>query len=311
MISAAVSLYRLTTTGGKMKKNFLCYYSCTATIIITAAALLIVLIKLYCPKHNPEEIIRENRVEMIYFPGNCSDGKIPEIKFVRNDKTLLSVKSENGRLCFMEEMWADKENNRRRLTPGDSLPDDKNFDFRKKLLDLHGNGDLRYLFIADMHSGNSSSGHIGYIIDAKNDFRIVCKVDAGETVDIPYTCQDLVFDKQILYLGYFGATGEAAVCVPIRYAMGREPEVLRVSCSDPHVLNEQLKSISDPEAAATFLYTCFIREGRLNDAKKAALRSGYPPRIVKIVHRDVIEKIKDSPNRKIIEKLNNVDIEKI
>ena len=292
-----------------MKKNFLCYYSGTATIIIVVAALLILCFWFSCRR--PEKIIRESRTEMVYLPGDHLNEKMPEIKFVRNGKTLLSVKSENGRLCFMEEVWADKENNRRRLIPGDSLPDDKNFDFRKKLLDLHGNGDLRYLFIADMHSGNSSCGHIGYIIDAKNDFRIVCKVDAGETVDIPYTCQDLVFDKQILYLRYFGATGEAAVCVPIRYAMGREPEVLRVSCSDPHVLNEQLKDISDPEAAVTFLYTCFISEGKLNDAKKAALRSGYPPRIVEIVHRDVIEKIKDSPNRKIIEKINNVDIEKI
>ena len=311
MISAEVSLYRLTKTGGKMKKNFLCYYSGTTAIIIVVAALLIVLIKFCCLEPAPEETLRKSRTEMVYLPGDHLNEKMPEIKFVRNGKTLLSVKSENGRLCFMEEVWADKENNRRRLTPGDSLPDDKNFDFRKKLLDLHGDGDLRYLFIADMHSGNSSSGHIGYIIDAKNDFRIVCKVDAGETVDIPYTCQDLVFDKQILYLGYFGATGEAAVCVPIRYAMGREPEVLRVSCSDPHVLNEQLKSISDPEAAVTFLYTCFIREGKLNAAKKAALRSGYPPRAVETVHREVIEKIKDSPNRKIIEKINNVDIEKI
>lgn len=261
------------------------------------------------------DILRDiHNVRMICSSRNGNSDEMPEIKFVKNGKTLISVKSENGSLFFVKELWADKKENRKRLIPGDILPDVQEFDYRKELLDLHGNGDFRYLFIADMHSGNSASGHVGYIIDVKNNFQLVGKVDVGEIIDLPFCNKDLIFNKEILYLGYFGANGTAAVSIPVRYAVGKKPEFLydRPGINNFADIRKFIKqNINDPEAAVTLLYASLIENGRLKDATREIRTLKYSDHIIEKVHADVIEKIKKSPYRKILERLNNVDVDNI
>lgn len=312
-----------------MKKNIIYYFDKSAIIFFAAAFFTVFcqclyaepfpdIAKMRCRKNPQDEAFLDKLkianisrsvqgVKMVYLPGN--DIKMPEIKFVKGRKTLLSVKSENGRLCFMKELWADKNNNRVRLVIGDDLPNAENFDFRTQLLDLHGNNDFRYLFIADLHSGNSPSGHIGYIIDVKKNFKTVCKVDAGETVDLPYTTDKLVFTKQVLYLGYFGASGEASVFVKMRYSEFNELEILPCNRNYDDFASH-IRNLNNPEAEVTFIYACFIEKGMLKNVKNEVLKAGYPPHIINKIHAEVIEKIKKSPYRKIIEKLNDIDTRK-
>ena len=114
------------------------------------------------------------------------------------DKTMpksISIEAQVQNLCFVEEIWADKNNNKIRLTliPGNF--DGENFDWRTKLLDLKGDGDFRYLIIADYHTGTAPDGCIGYVIDVKDSFKHIATIPVGESFDLPYYNPLLILNK--------------------------------------------------------------------------------------------------------------------
>lgn len=127
-----------------------------------------------------------------------ADGKdtAPKMTFSKQGKVLLAIGAKVQNLCFVEEVWADKDNNKMRLTLTPYNFKGKNFDWRTKLLDLKGDGDFRYLIIADYHTGSSPEDRKGYVIDTKDNFKHIATIPVGEAFNLPYTNPKLILDEE-------------------------------------------------------------------------------------------------------------------
>ena len=127
-----------------------------------------------------------------------ADGKntAPKITFSKPGKVLLSIEAKVQNLCFVEEVWADKDNNKMRFTFTPYNFEGKDFDWRTKLLDLKGDGDFRYLIIADYHTGSSSEDMKGYVIDVKDNYKHIATISVGEAFDLPYHNPKLIFEGE-------------------------------------------------------------------------------------------------------------------
>ena len=55
----------------------------------------------------------------------------------------------------------------------------KNFKYQDYLLDIKGDGDYRYLIVYTWHGGNSRFCEDGYLIDTKDNFAIIGRVNGG------------------------------------------------------------------------------------------------------------------------------------
>ena len=130
-----------------------------------------------------------------------ADGKdtAPKMTFSKQGKVLLSIGAKVQNLCFVEEVWADKKSNKRRLTFTPYNFDSKDFDWRTKLLDLKGDGDSRYLIIADYHTGSSSEDMKGYVIDVKDNFKQIATIPVGEAFDLPYHNPKLIISGNTIF----------------------------------------------------------------------------------------------------------------
>ena len=137
-------------------------------------------------------------VKFVYVPQNIGkDGKdkMPKMEFRKDGKLILSIEAKVQNLCFVEEIRADKKNNKMRLTFTPFNFDGKEFDWRIKLLDLKGDGDFRYLIIADYHTGTAEGDMKGYVVDVKDNFKHIATIPVGEAFDLPYTNPKLIFDR--------------------------------------------------------------------------------------------------------------------
>ena len=136
------------------------------------------------------------KVKFVYTPAvSGADGKenMPKMEFFKDGKLLLSIEAKVQNLCFAEEVWADKKNNKMRLAIEPFNFKVKDFDWRTKLLDLTGNGEFRYLIIADFHTGSAPDDMKGYVIDVKDNFKRIAAIPVGEVFDLPYTNLKLDF----------------------------------------------------------------------------------------------------------------------
>ena len=138
-------------------------------------------------------------VKFVYVPqtiGKDGKDKMPKMEFIKDGKLILSIEAKVQNLCFVEEVWADKKNNKIRLTFTPYNFDGKEFDWRTKLLDLKGDGDYRYLIIADYHTGSSPEDMKGYVIDTKDNFKHIATIPVGEAFDLPYHNPKLIFEGE-------------------------------------------------------------------------------------------------------------------
>ncbi|MBO7327855.1 MAG: hypothetical protein J6W00_03685 [Lentisphaeria bacterium] len=257
-------------------------------------------------------------VKFVYTPQ--TNGKKAKMEFSRDGKVLLSLTSKVDRLCFMEEISSAKESNHMRISFSHNH-EEKDFDLRTMLLDLHGDDDFRYLLIADYHTGTSPTGHRVYIVDAKNDFKFIAEIDGGEIMDITYGRKHFVFSKEILNLGYFGVEGDAVVRVPLCFGVGETPRIMykKVELTAGYIddivkyyqKRQQESVIKDENVIITLLYASLIEDGHFNSAKMIAAKLGYSPEYIEKFHAGIIREIKNSPNSKIIAKFNNLDLSKM
>ena len=170
------------------------------------------------------------------------------------------------------------------------------------LLDLHGNGDFRYLAIGDFHTGTYPGGHKCYIVDVKNNFKLITDIEGGETLDIPYTQNVLKLYKMILNLGYYYPIGEVLVEIPVRYIPGGEPEIgyrkidlTKEKLDELIRSNRELKkSLENPDDAIAFLYAILLEHGCFKSAKEIALKAGYSREVIEKFYAEAIENIKSS-----------------
>ena len=123
--------------------------------------------------------------------------------------------------------------------------------------------------------------------------------------------RELIFYKQILYLGYFGAAGEMSVGVPVRYNTGSEPEFMKSKDSTCETAISAYWNKGAEDSAIVRLYALLLARGDFKDARKIAARYEYSDALIEKTHTEVVRAIKKSPYRKIIEKLNGIDVEKI
>ena len=109
-------------------------------------------------------------------------------------KTISSIVGKGDRWYFVEEVWADKKNNKMRLTL--SMAEYPIWYWRTMLLDLKGDGDFRYLIIGNCHTRSASDGMKGYVIDVKDNFKHIATIPVGEAFDLPYTNPKMIFNGE-------------------------------------------------------------------------------------------------------------------
>ena len=107
-------------------------------------------------------------------------------------KTISSIAGKGDGWCFVEEVWADKKNNKIRLTLSLGYPISR---WQTMLLDLKGDGDFRYLIIGNYHTGSSLDGMKGYVIDVKDNFKHIATIPICKSFDLPYTNPGLDFES--------------------------------------------------------------------------------------------------------------------
>ena len=104
---------------------------------------------------------------------------------------------------------------------------------------------------------------------------------------------------------------EIIAVVPARYNTSGEPEFMK---SDAFICDTAISAYWNKgfeNSAIARLYAFMLSRGAFKDAKKIAARYEYTDAFIEKTHAEVVKKIKASPHRKIIEKLNNIDVDKM
>ncbi len=264
-------------------------------------------------------------VEFIYQPivesedenGFSKLEKMCNITFVKDGKVLLNIKSVNN-LRFMEELYAHRKYGTRKVTLEYQDLNDKNFDYRTMLHDVHGKLDYRYLFIGDFHSGTAATGHKAYIVDVKDNFKLIATVEAGEIMVYPYCMQQFTSWKTVMCLGYFGVNGYASVDFLVIHEDGKEkiklPNKMEFTQEQIIKMLGELQAVFDRninwyrEAAISFLYANLIQTGNFHLGPKLALKIGYTKEEVDKFHAEILQEIKSSNYKAELCKLNNIEL---
>ncbi|MCI5780050.1 MAG: hypothetical protein MR051_09630 [Lentisphaeria bacterium] len=121
-------------------------------------------------------------------------------------------------------------------------PDD---DWRDFLTDIRGDGDKRYLILADWGGGNSAYCYDGYLIDAKAGFAYLGEVPAGEMVGYKLPNPELIFFHSD-DVEYFGVHGYATIGVNLKLVPGKEPEFAGKRMKAFHV-SEFRRDLANPD----------------------------------------------------------------
>ena len=119
-------------------------------------------------------------------------------------------------------------------------------------------------------------------------------------------------EKEILNFGKVGGSHEITVTVPVRYSILGQPEYMvdaeAVMCS---MAVDLYDNRGYEEAAVTRLYAFLIAKGRFKKAVESAMAHGHPKEFAEKIYFKVVQKIKDSPYKEVIEKLNDIDVDKM
>lgn len=104
------------------------------------------------------------------------------VRFYRKDGKTFSLKFNSpNRIGFMKLLFTAPENSRCIFV---GIRNERSFRYQDYLLDLNGNGEKRFLIVSNWTGGNShESIEKGYLIDAKHDFIVLGRIQAGEVVD--------------------------------------------------------------------------------------------------------------------------------
>ena len=242
-----------------------------------------------------------------------------EMSFVKDGKVLLNIKAQNSGLCFMQELSVSIRKNSVRKVQDIESRLQKGFDYRTMLHDLKGNGDFRYLLISDYHTGTSAYGNYVYIVDVKDNFKVICRIDGGETLDIPYFLNEFTFSKCVLFIGNFNYRfGNVAIYMNVNYEKNKNGELILPEktplnleqiikeCKDIHAERHEFKH--DYNAAIGILYAALISNGNLKYGPELALKIGYTKEQADKFHAEVLEKIRNSKYSQELAKLNDIKL---
>ena len=172
-------------------------------------------------------------------------------------------------------------------------------DFRKYLVDLKGDGDKRHLILVDWYGGNSAFGYTGYLLDAKDHFKCLGKVPAGEGYGYPAKNPHLefVYSEEV---EYFGAGGYAELTVPMRLENGKTvPVVRRRETFDLTGYSKELKweNCTDEQYLRRMvfikLYADLASCGLLKKGPEFARQLGYDPDEIRIYQEESLKRIRE------------------
>ena len=195
---------------------------------------------------------------------------------------------------------------------------EKSFNYKDYLLDIKGDGDYRYLIVYTWHGGNSPYCEDGYLIDTKDNFAIIGRVDAGsESCSYSYPNPEFTF-TYCDEIAYFGAHGAAAILVTLKIQKGKEPVLVSTVAKEDSFgfkymfqnCREILADKDKPhkrEIAFANLYCDLASYGLLKDLNKYAKQLGFADDEIKEYRNYYLERIKESRFYKYIYKLNRPD----
>lgn len=265
------------------------------TILLLFAALL--LLGCGCGKKPQEEtklVILKNE-----------DNLDAQVSFVRGKKTLFSLKPQHlvGFMMFMHD-GSGRPYFRTSFEFAES-----GMDYKPFLLDLKGDGDKRYLILAEWFGGNDAFNYRGYLIDTKADFACLGEVPAGEICDYPSPNKDFVFTFSDS-IAYFGAKGYATVSVDFKLVKGKKSQAISRKWEklslEPYRKMLKDKYAKPYDIALFCLYGDLASRGDLSKAADHARQLGVPAKDAGAIYLDCLAAMKRSRLCKYLEQLNGM-----
>jgi len=180
----------------------------------------------------------------------------------------------------------------------------KGSDYRDCVVDLTGDGDKRYLILVDAGPGNTGP-EIGYLLDVKDNFKLLGKIPVGETYDYPMPNPDLVMSFYDV-IAYFGAGGWAEIHATLKLG-GGEPVCVSERAKSLPVLKKITET--DPEIrmqSLICLYCELASAGRLQHAESIALHSGFTPEEIQSEGGETVQRIRTSELWQFLGPLNQM-----
>jgi hypothetical protein len=119
-------------------------------------------------------------------------------------------------------------------------------------------------------------------------------------------------EKEILTLAEFEGSGKVTVTLPVRYSIIGKPEYgIDPEKTICHMAVNPIDNKGYEEAALTRLYGFLLEKGKFKTAVESAVSFGYTKEFAEKIHAKTVQKIKDSPYKEVIEKLNDMDVDKM
>ena len=193
---------------------------------------------------------------------------------------------------------------------------EKSFNYKDYLLDIKGDGDYRYLIVYTWHGGNSPYCEDGYLIDTKDNFAIIGRVNEGgsESCSLSYPNPEFTFTYSD-EIASFGANGSAVILVTLKIQKGKEPVLVSTVAKEDsfgfkYMFQECREILADKdrpqnrEIAFADFYCDLASYGLLKDLNKYAKQLGFADDEIKEYRNYYLERIKESRFYKYIYKLN-------
>ena len=112
------------------------------------------------------------------------------IRFISSKGDVVTpVFTDPYRIGFMKNLGINGDGKTRRFT----MDFAENSDYRDYLVDMKGDGDNRHLIVCNYEGGSSAAQYQAFLIDVRDNFKILKEIPAGECPDYPARNPELIF----------------------------------------------------------------------------------------------------------------------
>ena len=235
------------------------------------------------------------------------------VEFHKNDRKKFNTVFENPhRIGFMVPLDNCQTNHRRFVFKGIYRHEEQSFNYLDYLVDIKGNGDKRYLIVANWSGGNSGIYDDGYLIDTKDDFAVIGRIPVGECFDYPMPNTELVFTYYDT-IAYFSTRAEVGIRVKKKLQKGKAAEVLyeiqkEISLTPYKKILENKNWLDSREFAFGSLYCDLAGAGLLKKLPQYAQKLGFTEKEIADKSLFYLKKIRQSRFYKHIRRLNRINL---
>lgn len=223
----------------------------------------------------PEEAPQEAESVPIRFeyappPGPNSLDHPQQLRILRGEQELFTFRSR--RWIVVMQIFEDRGSYIRMDSKlyGDA-------DYQECLIDLKGDGDARYLIVAEWGGGNDAYNYRGWLVDTKDHFAIVGPIPAGEIHDYDVPNPELIFDFSE-EIAYFGVRGYASISFPFKIRTGSAPVLVPPSRRPASLFRfDPARYLKYEDDVGIYRLYCDLAEiGQLRQAAAIAAELGFP-----------------------------------